>query len=103
MLTDRSIEAARALQLQGRTAAAEALYRELLQNQPEYVGALEALGVLVFQQGRAQEALHLFARGDDSAGVSPDAGRTWGSSSRSSAGTTRPWTTFAKPSRSIRR
>ena len=62
MVTNRSIEAARALQLQGRTAAAEALYRELLQNQPDDVGALEALGVLVFQHGRAHEALPLFAR-----------------------------------------
>jgi tetratricopeptide (TPR) repeat protein len=62
MMNNRSIEAAKALQLQGRTAAAEALYRELVHTQPDDFRALEALGVLVFQQGRAHEALPLFAR-----------------------------------------
>jgi tetratricopeptide (TPR) repeat protein len=72
MVTNRSIEAARALQLQGRTAAAEALYRELLEKQPDDIGALEALGVLVFQHGRALEALPLFAR---AAAIRPESAR----------------------------
>ena len=33
-------------------AEAEALYRELLIEQPDALGALEGLGVLAFQQGR---------------------------------------------------
>jgi tetratricopeptide (TPR) repeat protein len=62
MATNRSVELAQALQLQGRRAEAEILYRELLQEQPDAIGALEGLGVLVFQQGRAGEAASLFAR-----------------------------------------
>ena len=52
MVTNRSLQAAQALQRQGRTAEAEALYRELLHAQPDALEALEGLAVLVFQQGR---------------------------------------------------
>jgi tetratricopeptide (TPR) repeat protein len=62
MVTNHSIEEARALHLQGRTAEAETLYRALLEKQPDAIGTLEGLGVLVFQQGRAHEAAPLFAR-----------------------------------------
>jgi tetratricopeptide (TPR) repeat protein len=62
MGTNRSLQAAQALQRQGRTAEAEALYRELLHAHPDALEIIEALAVLVFQQGRAGEAAHLFAR-----------------------------------------
>ena len=63
MSTDSAIEVAKGLHLQGRTAEAEALYRGLLGAQPDALGALEGLGVVLFQQGRAEEAAELFARG----------------------------------------
>ncbi len=63
MVTDRTIDIARGLYLHGRLAEAETLYRELLIKQPDALGALEGLGVLAFQQGRAKEAAALFARG----------------------------------------
>ena len=63
MATDGAIEVARGLQLQGRMAEAEALYRDLLGKQPNALQALEGLGVVLFQQGRAEEAAALFARG----------------------------------------
>ena len=62
MVTDRTIEVAKGLYIQGRTAEAEILYRELLSKQPDALGALEGLGVLCFQQGRVKEAAALFAR-----------------------------------------
>jgi tetratricopeptide (TPR) repeat protein len=62
MVTNRSTEVAQALHLEGRSAEAETVFRELLREQPDAVGALEGLGVLVFQQGRASEAASLFAR-----------------------------------------
>jgi tetratricopeptide (TPR) repeat protein len=63
MATDGAIEVARGLQLQGRMIEAEALYRDLLGKQPDALKALEGLGVVLFQQGRAEEAAALFARG----------------------------------------
>jgi tetratricopeptide (TPR) repeat protein len=57
------VHSAKALQLRGRVAEAEALYREVLAALPDTAEALEGLGVLVFQQGRAAEAAVLFARG----------------------------------------
>ena len=63
MAADRTIDVAKAFQLQGRTAEAENLYREVLARQPDALEALEGLGVLVFQRGNAQEASVLFARG----------------------------------------
>jgi tetratricopeptide (TPR) repeat protein len=62
MATDISIEVAKGLQLRGRLAEAEGIYRELLARQPDTLDALEGLGVLLFQQGRAEEAATLFAR-----------------------------------------
>jgi tetratricopeptide (TPR) repeat protein len=63
MAADRTIEVARAFQLQGRTAEAESLYREVLATQPNSLEALEGLGVLVFQRGNAEEASAFFGRG----------------------------------------
>jgi tetratricopeptide (TPR) repeat protein len=62
MPTNCSIKEARTLERQGRTAEAEALYRERLQKQPDDLEALEGLAVLVFQQGRADAAVPLFER-----------------------------------------
>ncbi len=63
MQTNRTIDTAQALHLQGRLAEAEVLYREVLSRQPDAVPALEGLGVLAYQCGRADEAANLFARG----------------------------------------
>jgi tetratricopeptide (TPR) repeat protein len=63
MAKDNTIDVARGLQLKGRVAEAEKLYREQLGKEPDSLGALEGLGVLLFQQGRAAEAAGLFARG----------------------------------------
>jgi tetratricopeptide (TPR) repeat protein len=63
MLTKDSVVAAQNLYLQGRVAEAEGLFREILRAHPDSPGALEGLGVLVFQQGRTAEAAELFARG----------------------------------------
>jgi tetratricopeptide (TPR) repeat protein len=57
-----AIEMANSLHAKGRKVEAESLYRQVLQRQPDAVGALEGLGVLVFQQGRAGEAAPLFGR-----------------------------------------
>ena len=62
-MNDGTIDKAQAFHLQGRLAEAEALYREVLQSRPDALRALEGLGVLAFQQGRAEEAAALFARG----------------------------------------
>ena len=62
MVTDRSLQAARALHRQGRTSEAEVLYRELLHAQPDSLEALDELAVLHFQQGRPAEAVPLFTR-----------------------------------------
>jgi tetratricopeptide (TPR) repeat protein len=69
---DGKVRLARSLQLRGRLAEAEALYREVLRDRPEAAVALEGLGVLVFQQGRAAEAAELFARG---VAICPDSAR----------------------------
>ena len=53
---------AQTLQSKGRLAEAETLYRQVLKSHPDAVPALEGLGVLVFQQGRAGEAATLFER-----------------------------------------
>ena len=57
------VHLAKSLQVRGRVAEAEALYREVLRDEPLTADALEGLGVLVFQQGRSAEAAELFARG----------------------------------------
>ena len=70
--TDSKLQSAKALQLRGRVAEAEALYREVLRDRPDTALALEGLGVLVFQQGRTAEAAELFARG---VAILPDSAR----------------------------
>ena len=62
MAIDLTIDMAKALHREGRTAEAERAYRELLGRQPSALDALEGLGVLLFQGGNAQEASILFAR-----------------------------------------
>ena len=55
---------ARALQLQreGRTTAAEDLYRTVLADDPDHAGALHELGTLRLQAGELTEAAELFGR-----------------------------------------
>jgi tetratricopeptide (TPR) repeat protein len=72
MATEISIEVAKGLQFKGLVAEAERMYRDLLVTQPDSVGALEGLGVLLYQQGRAEEAAGLFARG---VAIDPQSGR----------------------------
>jgi tetratricopeptide (TPR) repeat protein len=54
---------AHACHARGQTAQAEERYRQVLEADPCSVTALEGLAVLVFQQGRAAEAVQLFSRG----------------------------------------
>jgi tetratricopeptide (TPR) repeat protein len=65
-------DVAKGLQLRGKTAEAEILYRELLAKEPDNLTALEGLGVLAFQQGRNEEAAACFARG---VALAPDSDR----------------------------
>jgi hypothetical protein len=50
---DSKVRVAKGLQFRGRVAEAEAIYREVLRDEPGDSEALEGLGVLVFQQGRS--------------------------------------------------
>ena len=72
------------------------LYREVLRDRPDAAEALEGLGVLVFQQGRAAEAAELFARG---VAICPDLGPLPRQPGRSACarptGSTRPSRIFA--------
>jgi tetratricopeptide (TPR) repeat protein len=69
---DSKVQVAKGLQFRGRVVEAEALYREVLRDEPGAAEALEGLGVLVFQQGRTAEAADLFARG---VAICPDSAR----------------------------
>ena len=59
-MREGTIARAQALHVQGRLDEAEALYREALHEMPNALRALEGLGVLLFQRGRAEEAATLF-------------------------------------------
>lgn len=61
MDTDRRLAAALAEHRAGRLADAERLYRSLLDDDPRHAGALNLMGVLAYQTGRAREALELTA------------------------------------------
>jgi tetratricopeptide (TPR) repeat protein len=61
-VTNPSLARALAFHAQNRLPEAEPFYHEVLQKEPEHAQALEGLGVLVFQLGRAAEAAELFAR-----------------------------------------
>ena len=63
MATDRSLEMAQRLMMQGRMAEAERIYRELLGTEPENLSVLEGLGVVLYQQNRGEDAAAVFARG----------------------------------------
>lgn len=56
--THADFESALALHQSGDLIGAHALYRRCLQNSPGHVNALHLMGVLLTQQGRAQEGLH---------------------------------------------
>ena len=57
-----AIETARAHQRAGRLREAEAAYRQVLARDPDHVDALQGLGTLAMQAGRADLALPLFQR-----------------------------------------
>jgi tetratricopeptide (TPR) repeat protein len=57
------LDEARAFHMNGRLVEAESLYRQVLEQDPDSLRALEGLGVLLFQQGRAGQAATFFARG----------------------------------------
>ena len=69
---ESKVQAAKGLQFRGRVVEAEAVYREVLREEPGRAEALEGLGVLVFHQGRAAEAADLFASG---VAIYPDSAR----------------------------
>jgi predicted TPR repeat methyltransferase len=56
-----TLEQALALHRQGQFKLAEALYRQVLQQQPRHFDALHLLGVLAKQEGRPQVAIELIA------------------------------------------
>jgi tetratricopeptide (TPR) repeat protein len=58
----QSLERAVALHRAGRFAAAEAIYRQIIAEQPDHAGALHFLGLLHFQSGRAEQAVDLIHR-----------------------------------------
>jgi tetratricopeptide (TPR) repeat protein len=49
-------------QREGRFEAAEQVYRQVLEQQPDFIDGLNLLGALVYQQGRFQEAVACFQR-----------------------------------------
>lgn len=57
-----TISAAVRLHQQGQLAQAEALYRRILEQEPEHPGALHLLGVVAHQQGHDDRAAELIAR-----------------------------------------
>jgi tetratricopeptide (TPR) repeat protein len=61
-VTNPSLARALTFHSQNRLPEAEPFYREVLKQQPENAHALEGLGVLVFQLGRAAEAVELFSK-----------------------------------------
>jgi tetratricopeptide (TPR) repeat protein len=58
-----ALERAQSFHARGRLAEAEALYREVLQRQPNELQALEGLGALTFHVGRLDESRALYAQG----------------------------------------
>ena len=55
-----SLTAALQLHRSGHTAEAESAYRQIIEQQPHAVGALNLLGALVYQQSRFEEAVACF-------------------------------------------
>ena len=95
-MKDGTFDRARALHIQGRLAEAEALYREVLQARPDAVWSLEGLGVLVFQQGRAEEAAALFGAVWECGRIRFACTPTWVKLFESWVGLMRPSTTCAR-------
>jgi protein O-GlcNAc transferase len=56
------LQQARALHSQGQLARAEALYQQLLEENPEHAEALHLMGVISLQQGRPDTAVTLISR-----------------------------------------
>ena len=69
---DEAIALAVRYQKEGQLAEAEALYRKVLELEPDQPAALHYSGVLAHQQGRSEEAITLIARSLDLAPDQPD-------------------------------
>ncbi|MCL2005297.1 MAG: tetratricopeptide repeat protein [Planctomycetaceae bacterium] len=59
------IDAARNALTQGHYATAKRLYQEILQQEPEYVPALDGLGVILCQEDQTEDAIQLFSQALD--------------------------------------
>jgi tetratricopeptide (TPR) repeat protein len=70
MVSEELFQAAMVHHQAGRLREAEAMYREILAEQPEDADVLQLLGIAVFHQGRMPEALELL---DRAAGIDPEA------------------------------
>ena len=101
MASESAIDVAKGLQVQGKTAEAEILYRELLANEPDSLGALEGLGVVCFQKGRIDEAAASSRGGRHRSGVRPFSRQPGRSVTNHGAGSTRPFCTCGRRRRSI--
>lgn len=72
--TRKKIEEAQSLQMSSRYAQAEALYQEILGDNPESIDALRGLGILGLQQARTDEGVQWLKR---ALAVSPDSAELW--------------------------
>src|SRR5690348_3820555 len=61
-MPEASTQQAMDLQRAGRLDDADAIYQQLLRDQPDHIDALHELGVLRMRQGRVQEAVDLVKR-----------------------------------------
>ena len=61
-LIQKTFQTALALHQQGKSGKARRLYENILKTQPDHVGALHLLGVLLFHEKKPDEAASLFAR-----------------------------------------
>ena len=97
MATDRSLEMAQRLMMQGRMAEAERIYRELLGAEPGSLSVLEGLGVVLYQQNRGEEAAAAFVPGWRSNRSRFVFRLTWERPCARLASSTRPWLTSSTP------
>lgn len=59
---ERKFQQGEALHRRGNLAEAEALYKDVLSNNPDHFGALHLLGVVAFQTGRLEQSVASFSK-----------------------------------------